>query len=61
VEEGGRRVELEEGSRWGGRWVEMKENEMGKEHGVRESSASMTSFVIYTMGTHSSTLSITVS
>ena len=32
VEEGKGRVELEEGGRWGGRWVEMKENE----HGVRE-------------------------
>ena len=30
------RVELEERGRWGLRWVEMKENDMRKECGVRE-------------------------
>ena len=33
---GKERVELEEGGRWGGKWVKMKENEMRKERGVRE-------------------------
>ena len=35
MEEGERRVELEEGGRWGGRWVEMKENDMRKSEGGR--------------------------
>ena len=29
-------MELDEGGRWGGRWMEMKENEMKRERGVRE-------------------------